>query len=449
MDEDLKELVWLRSKIIADFPTFDWKICDRGRFLKLTQSEDFCLKYLPGFHLIISFLGGTQKFCSRLITYHGRSLDTFVFECIDKMLPEKIVSVLKNLSQTLKLCQGVDAFKAVKCEDSLIEYLHDALVARHKKCKFLITSENEDLICEKCHMLFNVKKEVDIKSLEEDDNTSSDVFNIPDRPPQVKNERLGLNLVVEPQMAEYGEFYDNSYDDSYDNSYDDIMDNSYHNDEEDNDNDASWVPEPEVKRNSSGSERRKRGRPAKPKVPNFVSSNRTRGRPRLIVPPNEIRRPVAVKNTATKKIGPSGALRCKICLKAYISEPAINRHFHTHEKYFDVKGTLECPLCKETIPKLDLTSHFDAVHSTKDNPQTCCLGCLEVMPHKNGDTLRTHIFSSHQQQNMCEICGKVFNWVKRLECHVKTQHSDVKEVFCDRCGKGFGHELALQKHVQV
>ena len=143
------------------------------------------------------------------------------------------------------------------------------------------------------------------------------------------------------------------------------------------------------------------------------------------------------------------ALKCKVCLKGYKSETAINHHFKSHEEHFDIEGTLECPECKKTIPKIDVTEHFDLVHSSKEKSITCCIACLEVMTHVNGDSLRLHIYNSHQQQNVCETCGKSFTYAKNLECHVKTQHSDVKEVFCDRCGKGFGHELALQKHVQV
>ena len=154
-----------------------------------------------------------------------------------------------------------------------------------------------------------------------------------------------------------------------------------------------------------------------------------------------------------KKLEPLGeneAICCKICLQSYKTESAIGQHFRKHLKHFDIKGDVECPLCKICVKKLDLTEHFDQVHSSKEEPLTCCLGCLKVMSHKNGDSLQMHIIKEHQQTtNICEICGKVFAYQKSLECHRRTQHSDIKEYFCDRCGKGFGHELALQKHVYV
>ena len=148
---------------------------------------------------------------------------------------------------------------------------------------------------------------------------------------------------------------------------------------------------------------------------------------------------------------PIGRVKCKICLKEYISENALNEHFTTHEDSFDIEGNIDCPMCKENVKKLDLTEHFDRIHSTKEKALTCCLVCLDMMQHKNGDALRLHIFTNHSQRNrnICETCGKSFSHVVNLECHVKTQHSDIKEFFCDRCGKGFGHRKALREHVRV
>ena len=94
-------------------------------------------------------------------------------------------------------------------------------------------------------------------------------------------------------------------------------------------------------------------------------------------------------------------------------------------------------------------SYVSGQHSTTEQSLTCCVACLEVIPHQNGDQLRQHQLK-HHQRHICEICGKNFGYIKNLECHVKTKHfPESKEFFCDRCGKGFGHEMALHKHVQV
>ena len=146
-----------------------------------------------------------------------------------------------------------------------------------------------------------------------------------------------------------------------------------------------------------------------------------------------------------------GRVKCKICLREYISENSLNEHFATHEDNFSIEGNVDCPMCKEPIQKLDVTEHFDRIHSSKEKALTCCMVCLEMMPHKNGDALRLHMHTNHTQKNknICETCGKSFSHVVNLECHVKTQHSDIKDYFCDRCGKGFGHRKALREHVRV
>ena len=64
------------------------------------------------------------------------------------------------------------------------------------------------------------------------------------------------------------------------------------------------------------------------------------------------------------------------------------------------------------------------------------------------DVLKEHILKKHQQRHVCEICGKSYRQERVLDCHVKTEHSDVKKYFCETCGKGFGHELALSHHVK-
>ena len=70
-------------------------------------------------------------------------------------------------------------------------------------------------------------------------------------------------------------------------------------------------------------------------------------------------------------------LRCKICLRGYRTEAAIDHHFTYHEKHFNVNDDMDCPLCQKNIKKIDITEHFDQEHSTKEESQTCCLFCLK------------------------------------------------------------------------
>ena len=49
--------------------------------------------------------------------------------------------------------------------------------------------------------------------------------------------------------------------------------------------------------------------------------------------------------------------------------------------------------------------------------------------------LRKHVIKFHHNQNICETCGRVFNDPRLFDVHVKSAHSDVRDHFCDRCGK--------------
>ena len=183
--------------------------------------------------------------------------------------------------------------------------------------------------------------------------------------------------------------------------------------------------------------KKKRGRPVK--EDKFLATPKKRGRPRLVLPQNETR-PEPLKKVQPQE---SDLLKCVICLKPYKTEAAITNHLKSHEKYFDMKGSVDCPECKVSVEKSDLTCHFERIHS----PKTSCSACLEIF--KNSNELRLHIQTFHTDKFVCEICGKGFSLQKTLECHMSSIHSDIKCFFCDRCGKGFGHELSLQKHVQV
>ena len=133
-------------------------------------------------------------------------------------------------------------------------------------------------------------------------------------------------------------------------------------------------------------------------------------------------------------------LQCRICLER-ISQKILSRpyrHFKSHKFQYDSGGTLDCPECNKTIPKLELTEHFDLNHSIKEDPKTCCMLCLEIIPLADKDTLKLHVIKNHKKRHVCEMCGKSYKQERILECHVKTEHSDVKEHFCDTCGKGKG-----------
>ena len=155
--DPIQQLSCLQTLIAQEFPELDYYFHSKQMFLSVTKLSYRGLKYLPSFHLIFTSLS-KESFCSRLITYHGRSIDTFIFKCDDKKIPSKVIEVLKDINNEAKLCQGVD--ENVN-RDGLIECINDIIVARHKKCKFMLPSDSQTETCEKCMTLLtkNIKKE--------------------------------------------------------------------------------------------------------------------------------------------------------------------------------------------------------------------------------------------------------------------------------------------------
>ena len=264
----MEALRCLQAKIMAEFPQVDCQLeSNHGVFLKATTKSSVThgLRYLPNFHVIFTCLD-KERFCSRLITYHGRSLDTFIFKRYDNKdtnLPKKVLAVLNTVTDGIKLCQGIEISKVSENCDCLIECFNDAIVARHKKCNFLLPSKSEVLECNKCQTLFFTKTEESYELVNKTGTIKTYPIEWSDETEQTKQEAEYLeqenNILIEPLI----DF--------------DINENDY--------------DEPEFK--SSAVNKKKRGRPLKIQsqfIPEIdPSTKRKRGRPRLVIPPNEIR----------------------------------------------------------------------------------------------------------------------------------------------------------------
>ena len=476
MDEKkLEELGCLQAIITAEFPQMECHLdSDHGMFLKATSKSSVSsgLRYLPNFHVIFTHLD-SGSFCSRLITYHGRSLDCFAFKCgvteSNITLPENVNSLLKNVSEGIKLCLGIHLSHQDPILsnfpnqiDCLIECFDNAIVARHKKCTFLLPYSTIAAECNKCQTLVPIKREnedyksefvdqeegvdpltyVGIEHNTEDDfdlrtkeEQASDTENVEDS----KRNRRKSKQISRLELA------------------DEVMLNEW-NQVKKLKPSKLRLKKPKKEKNavhfnSNGGvfEKatdvfneipKKRGRPVGSKTnPNSPKKKKKINRDRNYAIPLE---------SMYTNISGTTDLQCRICLER-ISQKILSRpyrHFKSHKFQYESDGTLDCPECNETIPKLELTEHFDLKHSTKELPKTCCMICLEILPITDADTLKLHVIKNHKKRHVCDMCGKSYKQERILECHVKTEHSDVKEHFCDTCGKGFGHELALQHHIK-
>ena len=184
----------------------------------------------------------------------------------------------------------------------------------------------------------------------------------------------------------------------------------------------------------------------KPKRPKFIRGVKCRPIIEPVDPGEERKRRVErIKQMRLKKLGgrPTDAereranqlvkIKCRICLRIYKSKSSFEDDQSKHSQYFELTGPIICPLCQEQMDKTQLTAHFEEKHSDSQ-PTTCCIGCQLVITNTDG-ALRKHIVKFHHNQNICETCGKVFTDLRLFDVHVKSAHTDVKDHFCDRCGK--------------
>ena len=422
-----------------------------ARFLKVTKYCAEGIKFLPNFYLIFNLLDN-EDLCMRVLTYHGRTLSTVFFKFTDSEIPDKVAEALDEIcGGGAKVCKGLVRSKNIP-EDCLVEYFNDTVIARSFQCSFLNPTDNEQ--CNECQRLVGIKKDVDLNHI---DSLPPDLKKKPkiEPPDPVLIESFKVEGIKGEQIM---------YDDSDWNMDYDPPNPRFPSI-------PSSVTIDVIPRDFEQPKMR-RSHPAL----SIQRLSKGPGKPRPLHPRPPKLHPLkkkVVKKEEKKRIIPKGGkANCQVCLKVYMSDSALTQHSKTHEKYFDTSGSVDCPLCKVNMEKLKLTEHFQQQHSTEEESLTCCLACLEVIPHKNGDKLQQHIFHHHQHKNVCEICGKNFEKVKKLECHIKTKHfpgmvrfytcyghdslhtplyyiADSKDVFCDRCGKGFGHEIALKQHLKV
>jgi hypothetical protein len=418
-------LDWLQEAIKGKFPSMDSKVFKEDKYLHVWTLSGPGINFLPNFHLIFQSLKN-DTFTMRLITYHGRTIDTKLFQCLDDQVPEQVVFMLTEYSKGLTLCLGYPKdTTVVDVNGNFVECFNDSVVIRSSRCKFkLSSSPGDQQQCEECQRLNDLKKEFF-------EGTNTTVL-------KVKLETPNIDVIKDEELVQDNEEEDADWQ-PFEEEYPPL--------------DEEELPLQSVKRG--------RGRPRKIQYDEDglemsaivrLPAGRGPGRPRKYEGdyPEYVKKPRKVRAKEVQKRsdyaqGFSGS--CKICLKLYRSRVGLEEDMEKHAKSFDTVGNIDCPLCKTSVPKISVTAHFTKEHSTDDEPQTCCICCLEVIPNKD-QNLRKHIVKKHQERSICDTCGKVVSNAFWLNVHVKTVHAETKDQFCHRCGKAFGHRIVLEKHLR-
>ncbi|XP_049883417.1 zinc finger protein 260-like isoform X2 [Pectinophora gossypiella] len=164
------------------------------------------------------------------------------------------------------------------------------------------------------------------------------------------------------------------------------------------------------------------------------------------------------------------AYHCKLCPKAFSSQPLISQHYrfvHLKRRPRERK----CQKCDMKIPGYLKAYHMEEKHGI---PAPFCGVCQKkfrypcnVLQHQkkvhmgektvsckvcgkeffNGFGLRLHM-SSHSdvKRFKCVTCGREFRWENNLKDHMKIHAGDRRHV-CKACGKAFVQKSTLKTHV--
>ena len=418
MNTNTKDILLLiETAVTAQFPTLSGQFCAENEFLHLWKYSSTGIKYLPNFHLIFE-ADGFGNVIARLLSYHGKTIDTISISATGRLISQDLVQFVSDFESETNMCHGIvqtnkdttlqEKSKLKPLQEGLLEFFNDEIVSRSANCTIRLTEGAQ--MCSECTKLAT---------------DSVSILKVKLECPETDSKHL-----LEPTI------------------FDEDIDVDDFNDNEDVTN-----PEDELKTEEDILSSLKKD-PDYEQETTEVKIKRGRGRPRKLdkKPPKtigRINRAPKVRCAEEENERETDRVNgyrgtCEVCLKTYNSRSTRKDDLNRHKKYFTLEGSVSCPLCKEDIAKMSLTSHFQEKHS----PNTCCLVCLEVMPNVDKQ-LRNHILKTHQIKPVCHLCGKSAYSAYWLEIHMNSIHSQIRDVFCHRCGKTFAHKVLLNKHLRV
>ncbi|KAK3581482.1 hypothetical protein CHS0354_031815 [Potamilus streckersoni] len=119
---------------------------------------------------------------------------------------------------------------------------------------------------------------------------------------------------------------------------------------------------------------------------------------------------------------------------------------HDRHPIPEAENPLACRYCGKTFSRTFYRREHERIH-TGEKPYTCAF-CGRRFNNQGSCAKheRRHCFPLGTEKHECNICKATFNAAYSLKVH-KRKHFQTESISCDNCGKVFGIEAALRRHV--
>ena len=176
----------------------------------------------------------------------------------------------------------------------------------------------------------------------------------------------------------------------------------------------------------------------------------------------------------------NGIFMCAICDNTMKYRRSLLKHYKLYHspnatRVIKVKNNseylqFECYMCEKRMKhKRSLLKHYRLFHYVENKNETennsfdnaitdihKCTACPKSYSHLQ--SLYRHMRKAHRifrrsipkkpkEDSLCNFCGKNFNCLWNLNCHIKLRHTDVKPYICDFCSMQFRYKEQLKDHL--
>ena len=143
--------------------------------------------------------------------------------------------------------------------------------------------------------------------------------------------------------------------------------------------------------------------------------------------------------------------KCRICGEGFAQYGTVQRHERTHAETSTGKTHI-CDTCGRAFDRKDALLRHKKVHA-QDKIIKCKI-CHIIFENKMQLALHTSKHAKRrgkpdaslkENANICDICGKWFNKLTKLQRHKKTHEAEKKNI-CKVCGENFDTKMELLIH---